>query len=81
MNQLICSEGGIACPQRYVSTRNFWQGLGAKLGQPQRHSTPSNAKCRPHASYIICTEGRYLRGLGPIYQESSPIIGVCLDRS
>lgn len=42
---------------------------------------PSNAKCRPHASYTICTEARYLRGLGPIYQESPPIIGVWAERS
>lgn len=51
------------------------------MGQSQRHSMPSNAKCRPHASYTICTEARYLRGLGPIYQESPPIMGVWAERS
>ena len=57
------------------------QGLGAKMGQPQRHSMPFNAKCRPHASCKICTEARYLRGLGSISQESPPIIGVWAERS
>ena len=72
---------GLFKPKPDVFVRHLRRGLGAKMGQSQRHSMPSNAKCRPHASYTICTEARYLRGLGPIYQESPPIIGVWAERS
>jgi len=56
-------------------------GLGAKMGQTQRHSMPFNAKCRLHASGRMSTEARYLPGFSLFCSNYWSTMGVWAERS